>query len=153
MANICVLEIELGFTDAEEAQAFKEFFEAELKKANENNQGVYIGSERYLFDAGIGAAIEERLVIYGNVKWALSQDEAVKLIAFVNECRELKEAIIYYEECGNLIYGKFIYKDFVLKDNFIAANHKIWDKDYDDDDYHDELAKALETGGVTQIIN
>ena len=153
MANTCVLEIELSFADSDDAKAFEEFFEAELKKANKKNEAVYIGSERYLFDAGIGAAVEEKLVIYGNVKWALSQDEAVKFIAYVNECRELKDAIIYYEECGNLIYGKFIYKDFVLKDHFIPANHKIWDKDYDDDDYHDELAKTLETGGVTQIIN
>ena len=152
MANICVLEIELGFVDSDDAEAFEEFFEAELKEANENNKGVYLGSDRYLFDADLSAIVEEKVLINGWVKWALSQDEAVKFIGYVNKCRELKEAVIYYEECGNLIYGKFIYKDFVLKDHFIPANHKIWDKDYDDDDFHDELAKTLGTGGVTQIL-
>jgi hypothetical protein len=87
------------------------------------------------------------------VKWALSQDEAVKFIKFINGFRELVEAVIYYEELGDCIYGKFIYKDCVLEDNFIPAEHKIWDKNYDDDDYYDELFKALETGSITQIIN
>lgn len=156
MANNCILEIELTFADSEGAKAFQEFFEGELKKANRNRKGVYIGSRRYLFDAEIDAAVGEKLLINGWVKWALSQDEAVKFIDFINECRELKEAVISYEETGELIYGKFIYKDFILRDNFIPANHKIWDKarvEDDDDDYRAELAKALETGGVTQTIN
>ncbi len=153
MANICVLEIELSFADSEDAKAFAESFEAELKKANENQKGVYIGSERYLFEAEIDAPVDNKLLINGWVKWALSQEEAVKFITFVNGFRELVEAVIYYEETSNWIYGKFVYKDFVLEDDFIPADHKLWDIDYDDDNYHDKLANILETNGITQIIN
>jgi len=153
MANICVLEIELSFVDSDDAKAFEEFFETELKKANENKQGIYIGSERYLFESEIDAVIGNKLLINGWVKWALSQEEAVKFIAFINECRELVEAVIYYEETSDCIYGKFVYKDCVLIDEFIPANHEIWDKNSEDGDYDHELEKALETGGITQVIN
>ena len=80
MANICTLEIELDFANEEDAKAFEEFFEAELKKANDNKEGVYIGSDRYLFDAALSAVVKTKVLITGNVKWALSQDEAVKFI-------------------------------------------------------------------------
>jgi hypothetical protein len=153
MANICVLEIELSFADSEDAKAFAESFEVELKKANENQKGIYIGSERYLFEAEIDAPVNNKLLMNGWVKWALSQEEAVKFIAFINGFCELVEAIIYYEETSDCIYGKFIYQDCVLEDNFIPANHKIWDKNREDDDYDHELEKALELGGITQIIN
>jgi len=121
MANICVLEIELSFVDSEDAKAFAESLEAELRKANKNKQGVYIGSERYLFEAEIDAPVNNKLLINGWVKWALSQEEAVKFIDFINGFRELVEAVIYYEETGECIYGKFIYKDCVLVENQTSA--------------------------------
>ncbi|MCK4982689.1 MAG: hypothetical protein KAS17_07175 [Victivallaceae bacterium] len=155
MANICDLQINLTFENDEDAKAFETFFREEIAEATKNNIGIYIGSERYLFDVDLDSVIETEAVIFGNVKWALNGEEAEKFIRFINDCRKLVRATISYEESGCCIFGKYVYGKSVLQDTYVPYDHAIWSKDgifEAIDSSYEELDQAMDDDGITNQI-
>ena len=150
MANICSIHFNIDFASPENMTAFLIDFKEKLKEADSKNEGVVLAKDlKLLFDAYVEESGDRNIMLGGSVKWALEHEsirtftetylKKMKVISF--ECN--------YEELGNLIYGKYTFDNGALSDYFLDESHPEWKKlNTDEDNYFDELEKALDNEGV-----
>ena len=152
MANICSVDLFMEFTSHKAQRKFLSLFSREIKDAEKRCEGVKFGGDTWLFDAVIEETGTQSVSIKGWVKWALSHSAIQE---FVERCRDLSLQSLEceYEEAGNMIYGKYEYHNGELWDTYLDESHPAWEEsDWDDDDYFDNLERALENDGITVAV-
>ena len=150
MSNICSLGITLAFETATSAKAFEVAMRGQI-----NQNSLYIGSSRYLFEVDVNEHVGNQLNIYGYVKNILTPSEAVDFIKYIDQLIKLKSAEILYEEAECNLFGKYLYKEGLLEQLYVSYNHAVWQHE---DIYvfmellYEELEKTLEKDGKKQVI-
>lgn len=148
MANWCSIEAEIVCFDGQEAEKLYKKFEDSKSEADKLDQGFYIGSNRYFFDASV-EVYGETVTLNGSVKWGFTDDEILAFIKYLKSIAVIESAEICYEEGGCLLYGKYSYEDGTLMDTYLPAECF---PDYDEETYYDQLEQLLETNSQTKII-
>jgi hypothetical protein len=122
----CTIDMRLTFRSHEDASAFEEFFKAKINECTGCNEGIFIGSERRLFEPVIDYWDEVELMIEGWTENGFYYMEAEKLIQFINGVRPLTKATIMYENACSCLYGKYIYADSIMREIALPYDHKVW---------------------------
>ena len=141
MANICSVKIRVKSVDDASAQKLFDRLIALQKEADTQHIGIFIGSQRYLFDSAIeycGTAV----TLDGWVKWGFSDDEFIALIKFLRKIAPVAECYIKYEECGCLLYGELQYDGTMLADCYLPEED--YPKDFDSETFYDDLEAAYQ---------
>lgn len=141
MANICSVNIKVKTPDESAAQTLSEKLTDLEKEADAQHVGLFVGSQRYLFDATIencGNAV----MIDGWVKWGFSDDEVIAFIKFLRKIAPVAECYIKYEEGGCLLYGEFQYDGTMLADCYLPEED--YPKDNDAEDFYEVLESAYQ---------
>ena len=150
MANICSVDFNIDFNAGEDARRFAEFFEREIAEANSRNEGVRIAKNDWLFDATLEKVEDSSMAIKGWVKWGLDRDSMTEFSGKLREAG-MTSLECFYEECGNLVYGKYECHDGELWNSNVDESHAVWDSPYEDDHY-ERLDTVLETEGVLEMV-
>ena len=150
MANMCCVDFNIEFESGEKTAAFAEEFSTRIEKAASRNEGVGIAENEWLFDAILEKGGDAALTIRGWVKWGLESDSMAEFSGKLREAG-MTSLECFYEECGNLIYGKYEYHDGELWNSYVDERHAVWDSAYDDDHY-EKLDAVLETEGVLEMV-
>ena len=149
MANWCSVKAKINCSDRQQAETLYQKLVMTKTEADKRNQGFYVGSDRYFFDATI-ELFSNTVTLTGSVKWGFSDDEMISFIKYLKSIAIIESAEICYEEGGCLLYGSYFYDGTTLTDTFVAAEDF---PDYDgEDSYYDELERLLETKPTTNYI-
>ena len=150
MANMCSVDFYIDFKAEAMAKEFAKEFSERMREAAARNEGVGIAGNEWLFDATLENAGDFTLAIRGWVKWGLDRDSMVEFSGKLKEAG-MTSFECCYEECGNMIYGKYEYHDEELWNSYVDDSHPVWDSAYDDDHY-EKLDTVLETEGVLEMV-
>ena len=146
MANNCFFEFTIEFKNSEDKEFVFEHLSELKRKAKENNEGMYLGSEeRYLFDCDIYDNTNESVLIFGWVKWCFNDKDIVNIYKQIDKLCSIKKFNLLYQELSCLIYGEYSFdksidatciKSKILTEKFLS--NKFINHEYDnyDDDIH-----------------
>ena len=145
MANWCELEITIWTTNPEN---LTRQLQQKLTEAKERNHGLFIGSDRYLFDGQVDFN-GRSVMVFGDVKWCFSKDEMEKFVEFIRQLDSTLQTIdVEYLEVGCELFGRYHYENSWLVHTFIDDDFPEWQED--DDEFYEKLATALEKSGVEE---
>ena len=150
MANMCCVDFNIDFESGEKAAEFMKEFSTRIEKATARNEGVTIAENEWLFDATLEEGGDTALTIRGWVKWGMDCDSMVEFSGKLREAG-MTSLECFYEECGNMIYGKYEYHDGELWNSYVDESHAVWDS-AEDDDHYERLDNVLETEGVLEMV-
>ena len=148
MANTCFVTIAVKCDSREELERLHGHLESEIRKADEERRGLYLGSDRYLFDEYMELEGDE-LKMNGCVKWGYDDDEVIALLNYLKGVAAVNRLRLEYEELGCCLYGFYLYENGVLEDHYIPCSNFL---DCDCDSYYDELERILEEDGTVNVI-
>ena len=148
MANWCSVEAEIDCLDNRQAETLYQKLVTAKTEADKRNQGFYVGSDRYFFDATI-EFFDNTVTLAGSVKWGFSDEEMISFIKYLKSIAVIESAEICYEEGGCLLYGKYSYENGTLTDTYLPAECF---PDYDEENYYLQLEQLLETKSQTKTI-
>lgn len=131
MANVCLIDMILTLeSESEACQLYTDLLHR-TGDATKRGEGVWTGSERYLFDAILNKS-QNIVMISGWVKWGYSTEEIIMLLKFINEISVIKIAQICYKENSNLLMGEYIYDGKMLLQKFLPQEKFPQDNGRDD---------------------
>lgn len=138
MANCCYIEISAKFINKNTYHRQKHLLHEIIKKAERNNKYADIGMvDNWLADGNV-IQTEKSLCLTGNVRWGLTDEQAVSLVTWFKE-RKADELVIDYEELSNCVCGTYIYANNQLSDNYLPETDPFWDQFQDGDKSYCDL--------------
>ena len=149
MANICFVSLKIECRSKRAALKVNAVLTQLKEAADQQCEGFYAGSDRYIFDAAFYVYEKEVSMAYW-VKWGYSDKEIIALIKFLNEITPIKSLRLHYEEGGSLEYGEYIYSAGNLSCRELPVSHYPDATDSDSDQEH--LQQAFERYGTTREI-
>ena len=149
MANICFVSLKIECRSKRAAIKANAALTQLKEAADQQRNGFYAGSDRYIFDAAFYVSEKEVSMAYW-VKWGYSDEEVIALIKFLNEITPIKSLLLHYEEGGSLEYGEYIYSAGTLSCRELPVEHYPDATDSDSDQEH--LQQAFERYGTIREI-
>lgn len=150
MANICSIHAEIRCASKEGPARLHEALTRRIEEADRQRIGLYIGSQRYLFDAEAGRD-KDSVILDGWVKWSLDCSEASAFVEFLKQLSDVEWLKIEYDECGCLLHGYYLLENGVLTDTYLPEG-EFPDDEEDSDGFYDRLDEILEEKGVTCMV-
>jgi Ferredoxin-like domain in Api92-like protein len=152
MANICSINLNLGFRTPEAKTVFMNEFNQKIAEAKAKHEGVRLAESKWLFDSCIEDRGESSAEIYGSTRWCL-EHESIREFTEYLESMQILSFECSYEETGCLIYGKYCYENGELSDCHLDQSNPIWERVMEDeDDYFNDLDDILEAEGTTEMV-
>ncbi len=145
MANYCDFTCRIITPNA---HSLFERLERDLTEADQRNEGLFIGSNRYLFDSQL--EVEDDVIsLNGYTKWCFVSDEMDKFIKFLQGIDSAISSIkVEYEEGGCLLFGRYHFEDGMVHHIYLDECHF---PDFDDDDcYYEQLTDNLSKYGLEE---
>lgn len=123
MANQCLIDVNIKLNNNDDQQVLFDILDKDFCKANKNDEGCYVGSDKYLFDAEAYDHTEKEVVIVAWVKWGMSDNEMVSFFKYLNRICFIQELTVKLYESGNGVCEE--YKYHYEKEN--ELKHKVLD--------------------------
>ena len=145
MANWC----DIGCTiQTAEPEKLYQIIQRKITEAKNNGTGLFIGSDRYLFDSVVEIAGNE-ITLTGNTRWCFCPDEMEKFILFLLGIDDhIKTVELQYEETGCGLFGRYCYTKGIIVHTFIGSDLPEWNDG--DESYYDKLVETLEESGIEE---
>lgn len=151
MPNWCSISMDVRCANVQGAERLFDDLKLHLSIADDEDKGMFIGSDsRYLFFGELDIN-KENVLITGSVKWFITPDEFEAVVNFILERTAVEFVNLQYEElsCGE--YGEYIYKDDKIIHEFIP--YEFLEKELPDDgSLQDALDKLMNTKSVTEVV-
>ena len=155
MANICSVDFNLIFNSVKAKESFIKEFSFKIAQADLRKEGIELVKntkwifDPYLFDTGN----DKSVLLAGWVKWSIEHDTIRKFAEQYIEKMEIVSFECFYEETGNMLYGKYFYANGKLTDHFIDESNPVWtNTEYEEDNYFDLLDTALSNEAVMNYV-
>ena len=155
MANMCSVEFKLTFNTIKAKEKFILDFSKIMSRADLRNEGVEIvKNSKCLFDPMLLYIEDDKYAtLAGWVRWSLEHESIREFTEQYLTKMNIESFECYYEETGNMIYGKYHYENGELIDYFVSDSHPVWtNTEYEDDNYFDSLDTALKNEGVVKFV-
>ena len=154
MANICTLDCRIHFRKEEYAASYEAYVN-KLVDACGNTYYADMTGNGLFFDIHNVERYDKKVILIASVRWMLNVPDAVSLLLSAYK-RGANEFLVYYEEFGECVFGKYHWSDLndVFRDTFISQKAfyggEVPCDEFGDYDI-DRLADILEDG-VSDIV-
>ena len=155
MANICSVDFNLIFNSVKAKENFVKEFSLKIAQADLRKEGIeLVKNSKWIFDPHLfDTENDKSLLLAGWVKWSIEHETIRKFAEQYIEKMEIVSFECFYEETGNMLYGKYFYSNGELMDYFIDKSNPVWSNtEYEDDNYYDSLDTALCNEAVINCV-
>ncbi len=151
MANYCSLDFEINCSTKADADKLNAALQAAIDKADAENSGTNIGSERYLFSPYLEQN-NQKIILSGDVRWSLNYEEAADVARFLCSVAEIDTFSIFYHEPGCILLGRYEYENGTLNDCYVPDEFYP-EYDFEKDDCYPILENAVNEHGIEVFVD
>lgn len=151
MPNWCSVSMDVRCANVQGAEKLFDDLKLRQSIADEEDKGMFIGSDsRYLFFGELDIN-KENVLITGSVKWCVQSDEFEAMVNFMLERTAVEFVNLQYEElsCGE--YGEYTYKADKIIHEFIPYECLVNELP-EDGPLQDALDKLMNTKSVVEVV-